>query len=350
MPLHRPSAAPARSRLRCAPARRSRWQPLRPPRRSTSPPSNRPSSLAKKSRTDEATSVEGTIADPVARKLVEWVILRSDDADLDFPRYAAFIAANPGWPGSVFLRRRAEAALWQQQLDPRAVIAFFANEPARTAKGRFALAQRSPRRRRPRRRASACERSLAQGRLFRRRGSAGAAGQFDGLITPADDKARMDARFDVDDEEAGAAGRAASLAASRSPSPRRAPRSRTNPARPRRCSMRYRPRLGRMPATSSAASNGCAAPTRISEAAQLMTGAPREPERLGDVDQWWVERRLLARKAARSRRQRDRPIEVASGAATPVNENYRAEQQFTAGWIALRFLGQPTLALGPFRP
>ena len=72
--------------------------------------------LAQKGRPDEATSVEGRIYDPVARKLVEWVILRSDDADLNFPRYAAFIAANPSWPGILFLRRRAEAALWQQQL------------------------------------------------------------------------------------------------------------------------------------------------------------------------------------------------------------------------------------------
>ncbi len=70
-----------------------------------------------KSRPDEATSIAGNVDDPTGRKLVEWVILRSDDAELDFPRYAAFIAANPGWPGILFLRRRAEAALWQQQTD-----------------------------------------------------------------------------------------------------------------------------------------------------------------------------------------------------------------------------------------
>ena len=35
---------------------------------------------------------------------------------------------------------------------------------------------------------------------------------------------------------------------------------------------------------------------KIAEAAQLMLAAPRDPQRLGDVDQWWVERRLLARK------------------------------------------------------
>ena len=34
--------------------------------------------LVRKNRPDEATNVEGTISDPLARKLVEWVILRSD--------------------------------------------------------------------------------------------------------------------------------------------------------------------------------------------------------------------------------------------------------------------------------
>ena len=97
--------------------------------------------LAQKGRPDEATTVEGTISDPLARKLVEWVILRSDDADLDFPRYAAFIATNPSWPGLTRMRRRAEAALWQRPADSRTVIAFFAEEQPHSAKGRFALAR-----------------------------------------------------------------------------------------------------------------------------------------------------------------------------------------------------------------
>ena len=136
-----PQAAPKIAARQRDQTRRWRWQP--PP--TTSPLDlaavKQAIDLAQKGRPDEATSVEGRVYDPVARKLVEWVILRSDDADLNFPRYAAFIAANPSWPGILFLRRRAEAALWQQQLDPRTVIAFFANEPARTAKGRFALAR-----------------------------------------------------------------------------------------------------------------------------------------------------------------------------------------------------------------
>ena len=47
---------------------------------------------------DDATRIEASISDPVARKLVEWAILRDGDNGAEFSRYAAFIAANPTWP------------------------------------------------------------------------------------------------------------------------------------------------------------------------------------------------------------------------------------------------------------
>ena len=97
--------------------------------------------LAHKGRTDDATNIENTISDPVARKLVEWLILRADDTDADFSRYAAFIATNPSWPGVLSLRRKAESVMWQDRTDPATVVAFFRSEPPRTAKGKFALAR-----------------------------------------------------------------------------------------------------------------------------------------------------------------------------------------------------------------
>ena len=39
---------------------------------------------------------------------------------------------------------------------------------------------------------------------------------------------------------------------------------------------------------------------------------------------------------------------VARDAALPSKDNYRVEQQFTAGWIALRFLNDPAAALAHF--
>jgi soluble lytic murein transglycosylase len=86
---------------------------------------------------------------------------------------------------------------------------------------------------------------------------------------------------------------------------------------------------------------------KIPEAAQLLIAAPRDAASLGDVDQWWVERRLVARKLL----DLDEPrlaYEVVNSAAVPNDENLRAEQHFTAGWIALRFLHEPSLALPHF--
>jgi soluble lytic murein transglycosylase len=301
--------------------------------------------LAQKGRPDEATNVEGTISDPLARKLVEWVILRSDSADLDFPRYAAFIAANPSWPGITFLRRRAEAALWQQQADPHTVIGFFASEPPRTAKGRFALARAL---------LAEGDRAGAQAVLreaWRKDGfsadvEAQARQTFAGLIAAADDKARMDARFDVEDDDAGfRAARqlgAVELAIAKA---RAAVAAK---------SAKAKALLDDVPAEARHEAGYVFSRIqwlrrfdKIAEAAQWMLGAPHEPERLGDLDQWWVERRLIARKLLDLGDVKS-AYQVASGAAPPASENYRAEQQFTAGWIALRFLHEPAIALGHF--
>jgi soluble lytic murein transglycosylase len=301
--------------------------------------------LAQKGRPDEATSVEGRIYDPVARKVVEWVILRSDEADLNFPRYAAFISANPGWPGILFLRRRAEAALWQEPPDPRAVVAFFANEPPRTAKGRFALARAL---------LAAGDRPGAQALIsaawrkdaFSADVETQARQTFAGFITPADDKARMDARFDLEDEEAGL--RAASqlggievaIAKARSAVIAKS-------AKAKALFEEMPPEARRDVGLIFSRIQWLRRSDKIAEAAQLMLGAPHDPEKVGDVDQWWLERRALARKLIDLGDARS-AYEVANGAATPGTENHRAEQQFTAGWIALRFLREPAIALAHF--
>ena len=53
---------------------------------------------SRKGKEAEANAAEASIGDPVARKLAEWVILRSDNTNPSFQRYAAFVEANPSWP------------------------------------------------------------------------------------------------------------------------------------------------------------------------------------------------------------------------------------------------------------
>src|SRR5215467_10795656 len=157
---------------------------------------------ARKGKETDANVAEASINDPVARKLAEWIILRSDNTNPTFQRYAAFVEANPSWPHSPLFRRRAENALWNDGVDDRTVRAFFAKQQPVTAKGRYMLARTL----------------LSQGdregaaRLVRQAWRYDDASEgveqrvlemFGGMLTPADHKVRMDARFYADDAAAG---------------------------------------------------------------------------------------------------------------------------------------------------
>ena len=249
-----PAAAPARPKQTLALAATSNTSPL------DVAAVKQAIDLVHKSRTDEATSIEGTISDPVARKLVEWAILRSDNADLDFQRYATFIAANPTWPSISALRRRAEAALWQQQADRRAVIDFFKGDPPRTAKGRFALA-RALLGEGDQAGAQAAVREAWRKDSFSADLETQARDMFAGLITPADDKARMDARFDLEDDDAGM--RAAQHLGALEIAIAKARTAVINKSSKAKACWRKCPRrAGTIPVMFSVAPNGCGAATR----------------------------------------------------------------------------------------
>ena len=86
---------------------------------------------------------------------------------------------------------------------------------------------------------------------------------------------------------------------------------------------------------------------KFAEAAQLMLGAPKDPGRLHNLDEWWIERRLLARKMMDVGEHRNAYL-IARDAALPSRDIYKTEQEFTAGWIALRFLKDPAVAAQHF--
>ena len=89
----------------------------------------------------KATEVAGSISDPAARNLVEWMILRSEHPGADSKRYLAFIAANPGWPSVGMFRKRAEAMLWVENIKPAQALSFFKDSPPQTGTGRLVLAR-----------------------------------------------------------------------------------------------------------------------------------------------------------------------------------------------------------------
>jgi soluble lytic murein transglycosylase len=96
--------------------------------------------LVRQHKLAEANALAASIGDPVAQKLVEWVLLRSSENETGLERYARFIRDNPDWPSIPLLRRRAEGRLWWTRADAATVRGFVDGEPV-SAVGRLALAR-----------------------------------------------------------------------------------------------------------------------------------------------------------------------------------------------------------------
>ncbi len=298
--------------------------------------------LLRKRNPDQASQTLSTITDPVARKVGEWLILRSDNNKVTVERYRAFISANPSWPSQIFLRRRLEAALWDDKREDAAVWSWFENESPLSAKGRLALAKAMVARG-DRNNAERLVRQAWRNDAMSEDTESNALDMFGAFLTAGDHKARMDALlYGTENEAAGmrAAKRLGSghvaLAKARIAANRRGGNLKELlNAVPRE--------LHSDPGYVFAKIQLLRREEKFAEAAQLMMSAPKDPGRLHNLDEWWIERRLLARKMIDISEFRTAYL-IARDAALPSRDIYKTEQQFTAGWIALRFLNDPALA------
>jgi soluble lytic murein transglycosylase len=291
----------------------------------------------RKGKEAEANATEAGISDPVARKLAEWVILRSDNTNPSFERYAVWVETNASWPHSPLFRRRAENALWNDGVDDRTVRAFFAKQQPSTAKGRYMLARTL----------------LAQGdregaaKLVRQAWRNNDASEmFGGMLTAADHKVRMDARFYADDAAAGMraaerlGGNEVAIARARAAVLRKAGNAKAL--------------LDAVPAAAQSDAGYIYSRVqwlrqnnKAEEAGKLILTAPKNPDVLVNLDQWWQERRLLVRNLL-DENDAHAAYLVAREAAPPMKGFYRVDAHFTAGWVALRFLRDPKTAAEHF--
>ncbi|MBR0704984.1 lytic transglycosylase domain-containing protein [Bradyrhizobium liaoningense] len=301
--------------------------------------------LVRKRKPGDATNYAASISDPVARKLAEWIILRSEDNGATVERYRAFLSANPSWPSQTFLRRRLEAAMWDDRRDESVAWSWFENESPVSAKGRFTLA-RAMLARGDRANAERLVREAWRSDPMSEDTENNALDQFGALLTAGDQKARMDTLLYGSENEA--ALRAAkrlgagyiALAKARIASVKKAPNARALlEAVPRE--------LHNDPGFLFSKIQLLRREEKFTEAAQLMLSAPKDPNRLYNLDEWWIERRLLARKMIDTEEFRSAYL-IARDAALPSRDIYKTEQEFTAGWIALRFLNDPATATQHF--
>lgn len=301
--------------------------------------------LVRKHKPADATQAQAAISDPVAKKLAEWIILRSDNNGASVERYRAFLSANPSWPSQTFLRRRIEAALWDDRRDDATVWAWFENESPLSAKGKFSLARamiaRGDRANAERLVRDAWRRDSMSGDT-----ESTALDLFGALITPGDHKARMD--FLLYGSEHEAALRAAKRLGANQVALAKARLAVHKKASNSRALLNAVPHeLHGDPGYVFSKIQLLRREEKFAEAAQLMLSAPRDPGRLHNLDEWWIERRLLSRKLLDTGENRNAYL-IARDAALPTRDIYKTEQEFTAGWIALRFLNDPATAAQHF--
>ncbi len=295
---------------------------------------------------DDATQTEATISDPVARKLAEWIILRSDNNNATVERYRAFITANPSWPSQTFLRRRLEAALWDDHREDAIVSSWFENESPVSAKGRFSLAKVMLARG-DRANAERLVRDAWRNDPISEDTENTALETFGALLSAGDQKARMDKLLYTTENEAAAMRAAKRLGAGY-----------VALAKARLAAVKKAENTKALLDAVPHELHGDAGylfskiqllrrDEKFTDAAQLMLGAPKDAARLYNLDEWWVERRLLARKMIDAGEYRSAYL-IARDAALPTRDIYKTEQEFTAGWIALRFLNDPQTAAQHF--
>lgn len=300
--------------------------------------------LARKGRNDDASAARDRITDPAGQKLADWFMLRHSESTANFKRYAAFLAANPDWPSSTLLRRRAEARLWQEKSDAATVHTFTMDRPI-SAKGKFALARvllsegDSDR-------ATRLVREAWRREELSERSEEDSYEAFRDLLTNEDHRARMDKRLGAKDY-AGAR-RAAKRLGEDALAIVKACATVTGKASK---ASDYLEDV----ATEARRDLGyvlCRAQwhlqnDRVDDAAEVILAAAPDTMAAQDTDAWWRERRLLARKLLDQGKSK-MAYDVVRAAAVPEKEVYRVDYHFMCGWIALRYLDDPRTAMVHF--
>lgn len=284
------------------------------------------------------------LTDPTARALGEWVLIRSGQRAVGFPRILAFMEKETAWPTQHLLQRRAEEALSAEGRPTATVRAFFANRKPLTVAGRIVLA-RALLSDNKRDEAAALIRTVWRDDNFSDETETRLLSEFGDLIRREDHRARME-RY-VFKEEMAKALRSANRAGPEYAALVRARQAVESKAK------NAKALVDAVPATLRSDTSYVFARAQLArrsdqaaEAAKAMEGVTRDADILVDGDEWWVERRLIARKLLDAGDAKLAYAVAANHGAE--SDAMRVEAEFHAGWIALRFLKDAKLAATHF--
>jgi soluble lytic murein transglycosylase len=316
---------------------------------------------------EEGAAQAAQVTDPLAKKLVTWYRLRQGYGDV--AEIKAFLDQNADWPSRDILQRRLEEALLATGGSTDDIAAYFKDGQPQSGAGLALLASVH----------------LAHGETDKARELAakvwreydlqpnierGFLARFGSLLTEADHKWRLD-RLLVEDIRYQSGRNDRALLVKRMIPLLSKPEQAKAEAR---LAVFMRAKGAKAKLKSAAAAHGAhkgsdkgsgkstdkaAAQTaqkdqdkdwglvfhkiqelrrakKLDEAAKLVQGAPTDPAIVVNLDEWWVERQSLAYQALKASKAKLAYDLVQN--AGPLDANALNEQQFMAGWIALRYL------------
>ena len=285
------------------------------------------------------------INDPVARSLLEWVAIHANAGAVPFIRIDAFLREHPNYPATTRFRRRAEEALIAEKKDPAIVRAFFHGQQPVSPAGRIALALALKDEGKAEEAAALIRRSWRKD-PFGQSLEKIALGAFETVLTKDDHRLRTE-RFLFRENSEAALRNAARVSADyvvlakarlASAKARRPIADKLITAVP--ASLRGDVSFAFLQAQQARRGD------KLDDAVKALTGIPRDPALLGDGDGWWEERRIIARKLLDAG-QPQKAYEVSSNHGAE-DAAERIEAEWHAGFIALRFLKKPDVALRHF--
>ena len=283
------------------------------------------------------------LPEPIARTAAEWAALRLQPRAVGLARINSFADAHPGWAANDWLRRRAEDLLLSdKRYAGQASAAFRAAPPASPAG--LIVAARTLRDESRDDEAAAMIRPLWRDQELTESLETIVKDDFGDLLTRVDHKARADRL--IYKERAGAGLRAAALAGPDVVALARARLAVAAEDASDKLMAAVPKAMQADPAYAFALAHKLRHADKIDEAVKVVLAAPRDPARVIGGDEWWIERRLLARKAL-DRGEPSIAYRLCDEHAA-VSTASKIEAEFHAGWIALRFLNDAALAAPHF--
>ena len=282
------------------------------------------------------------VKDALAKTALDWIALQKDRSLASLPRLMAFLNAHPDWPARATLERRVEELLFWDRGRTTHPSPWFATHAPQSSAGRLTLARIE----------------LSQGKETAARARISAVWRNEDLSGAIEAQVLKDfaGQLSTDDHKArairlaysGKAGalRAAAQAGDDVTALVKARLAVTNESASDALMQAVPEALRKDPLYILSDVQRLRRKGELEAAAKMIDSAPRERAALVDPDEWWAERRLLARKLLDANKA-ELAYQTAAAHSAMGREQF-IEAEFHAGWIALRFLQDAKKAMPHF--